>query len=487
MSTMKTEYLISIDDTQNICKDEKSFANLLMINPDIKVVKKTIKYKEKTYSYENKKYLGKKSDYIYFHIAITANITDLSNQVTPEQDEQIRIYEELLSQIKSIVFKVAFRVQTIWDDVSFFYSKLAYPLIYDIENSMRKLITKFMVINIGTNWEKENTPEKLQNFSKKNKNEEMLYKLNFSQLSNFLFDEFVTQDLNEFIKEQTKENDDDNDCGESQHNAGNQSNTQNQSNLVTQSNAQNQTKKVFTIEDLQPFLKMNNWDRIFNGVMELEGEQLKKKWTELYNYRCKIAHNNQFIRADYNQVREIIDEIKPQIDKAIENLDKVDISESDSEIFSENYATVYNFNVKDFLDEFAIMSDLIDRIYLKYNPYTRSGMPRNIKDLKLMRINRKVEYLCDKGAISRNYYGKIIHIVSHRNRLVHQNESADKELLSEIIDTTKKVNLVLEKTLKEDKFNYDDHEFNNNRDDLNNYHRRRNRSFYNLNDSDDCL
>lgn len=447
MSTMKTEYLISIDDTQNICKDEKSFANLLMINPDIKVARKTIKYKEKTYFYENKKYLGKKSDYIYFHIAITADITDLSNQVTPEQDEQIRIYEELLSQIKSIVFKVAFRVQTIWDDVSFFYSKLAYPLIYDIENSMRKLITKFMVINIGTNWEKENTPEKLQNFSKKNKNEEMLYKLNFSQLSNFLFDEFVTQDLNEFIKEQTKDN----------------------------------SKKVFTIEDLQPFLKMNNWDRIFNGVMELEGEQLKKKWTELYNYRCKIAHNNQFIRADYNKVREIIDEIKPQIDKAIDNLDKVDISESDSEIFSENYATVYNFNVKDFLDEFAIMSDLIDRIYLKYNPYTRSGMPRNIKDLKLMSINRKVEYLCDKGAISRNFYGKIIHVVCHRNRLIHQNESADKELLSEIIDTTKKVNLVLEKTLKEDKFNYEDHEFNN-RDDLNNYHSRRNRVFYNLND-----
>lgn len=99
MPKMKTEYLISIDDTQNICKDEKSFANLLMINRDIEVSRKTIKYKGKTYDYENKKYLSKKSDYIYFHIAITAEITDLSDKVTPKQDEQIRLYEEQLGQV----------------------------------------------------------------------------------------------------------------------------------------------------------------------------------------------------------------------------------------------------------------------------------------------------------------------------------------------------------------------------------------------------
>ena len=81
---------------------------------------------------------------------------------------------------------------------------------------------------------------------------------------------------------------------------------------------------------------------MFNGVVDIDGGHLKKKWSELYVYRCKVAHNNQFIRADYNKVREIIDEIKPQIDKAIENLDNVDVSEADSEMFSENYATVYN-------------------------------------------------------------------------------------------------------------------------------------------------
>ena len=443
MPKMKTEYLISIDDTQNICKDEKSFANLLMINRDIEVSRKTIKYKGKTYDYENKKYLSKKSDYIYFHIAITADIIDLSDQVTPEQDEQIRLYEELLSEIRNIVFKVAFKVQTIWDDVSFFYSKLAYPLIYDIENSMRKLITKFMVINVGTNWEKENTPEKLQNYSKKNKNEEMLYKFNFSQLSNYLFDEFVMYDINEFIKEQTQEDKDD------EKGAENQTNQSNADNQIKKDNS----KKIFTIDDLQPFLRKSNWDRLFSGIVDLEGEQLKKKWSELYEYRCKVAHNNHFIRADYNRVREIIDEIKPQIDKAIDNLDNVNISEADSEIFSENYATVYNLNVKEFFDEFDAMCNLIDMLFLKTGSYDSVGYyasknPRVVGKNHIS-LRKKVDNLRDMGVISNNCCKRITHVIYFRSNLVHHNELVDNELICKVMRTIKKVNSALERAWEE--------------------------------------
>ncbi|MGN1032700.1 MAG: hypothetical protein ACI4PU_04500 [Intestinibacter sp.] len=451
MPKMKTEYLVSIDDTQNICKDEKSFANLLMINPDIKVTRKNIKYKEKTYDYENKKYLSKKSDYIYFHIAITAEITDLSDQVTPEQDEQIRLYEELLSEIKNIVFKVAFKVQTIWDDVSFFYSKLAYPLIYDIENSMRKLITKFMVINVGTNWEKENTPEKLQNFSKKNKNEEMLYKFNFSQLSNYLFDEFVMYDINEFIKEQTQENKDDNKGAENQSNAVDQKNAEKQSN---QSNAENQvkkdnSKKVFTIEELQPFLRRSNWDRLFNGVVDIDGGHLKKKWSELYVYRCKVAHNNQFIRADYNKVRDIIDEIKPQIDKAIENLDNVDVSEAESEMFSENYATVYNQKVKEFFDEFNTLSKLINILYYKSSHPMGIYVGSTSYQIKNLTLNPQIESLYEHGVVDELEVKKLKRISGFRQRLLHQNESIDDQAVCEFIDLTKVENFRLEEMIKE--------------------------------------
>lgn len=164
---MRTEYLITIDNKDNICKDEQSFANLLMINSDIKINQNTIDYKNKTYGYKNKRYIKKdnqsnKSDYIYFHLTITADIkTTTSNKQT---QSEMRTYESLLRDIRVAISKVTATMQTIWDDVSFYYSKMAYPLIYDMENSMRKLITKFMVINVGANWVKENTPDNLTEY-----------------------------------------------------------------------------------------------------------------------------------------------------------------------------------------------------------------------------------------------------------------------------------------------------------------------------------
>lgn len=173
MQIMKTEYLISIDNKENICKDEKSFANLLMINPDIKVTSNIIKYKNTNYTYENKKYPSKKSDYTYFHITIVAEITNpkgrggLTEKGDLTSDQQVELYEELRREIRTIIRKVAYKFQIIWDDVSFYYSKLTYPKIYEMENSMRKLITKFMVINVGTKWEEQNTPQKLLDYAKK--------------------------------------------------------------------------------------------------------------------------------------------------------------------------------------------------------------------------------------------------------------------------------------------------------------------------------
>lgn len=194
---MRTEYLITINNKDNICKDEQSFANLLMINSDIKVHQNTIEYKNKKYSYENKRYTQRNaesdnSDYIYFHLTITADINTTANN--SQTQAKIRAYENLLRDIRVAISKVTATMQTIWDDVSFYYSKMAYPLIYDMENSMRKLITKFMVINIGANWVKENTPDNLTEYVNDNKTEGILYKFNFMELRSYLFDEFTMHD-----------------------------------------------------------------------------------------------------------------------------------------------------------------------------------------------------------------------------------------------------------------------------------------------------
>lgn len=71
-----------------------------------------------------------------------------------------------------------------------YYSQQAYPIIYEIENLMRQLITKFMLINAGLRWEKERTPEDVRkSINDKNKEPTVLYNVDYIQLSNFLFKE----------------------------------------------------------------------------------------------------------------------------------------------------------------------------------------------------------------------------------------------------------------------------------------------------------
>ncbi|MFG3826309.1 hypothetical protein ACGI6H_34825, partial [Escherichia coli] len=57
--------------------------------------------------------------------------------------------------------------QIIWDDISKYYSIQAYPLIHEIENLMRKLITKFMIHNVGLSWTKDSVPKEFSEALKK--------------------------------------------------------------------------------------------------------------------------------------------------------------------------------------------------------------------------------------------------------------------------------------------------------------------------------
>ncbi|MCO7051873.1 hypothetical protein NAG84_18815, partial [Proteus terrae] len=46
-------------------------------------------------------------------------------------------------------------INVLWDDIGRYYAYKSYPLINEVENVMRKLISKFMLINVGMNWSKE--------------------------------------------------------------------------------------------------------------------------------------------------------------------------------------------------------------------------------------------------------------------------------------------------------------------------------------------
>ncbi|HCU0891773.1 TPA: hypothetical protein OUJ16_005268, partial [Raoultella ornithinolytica] len=75
-----------------------------------------------------------------------------------KNDELIDAFYELGNKIKELTKRINTEttiVNVLWDDVGRHYAYKAYPLINDVENVMRKLISKFMLINVGMEWSKE--------------------------------------------------------------------------------------------------------------------------------------------------------------------------------------------------------------------------------------------------------------------------------------------------------------------------------------------
>lgn len=405
---MKTEYLISVNTKENVCADKKSFENLLMTNRDIKVENNKITHRGIEYGYKNQANNIPNTDIVYYHITfeiITEAITE----------EMIGKYEILLRDIRIILMKITSEIEILWDDLSFYYSQNAYPLIYEIENLMRKLLTKFMLINIGTKWEKENIPSKIS--KSKNSDKEinlgngLLYQLDFIELSNFLFDEYaLNKNINDLPK-RVKKNED------------------------------------IPFSLLDDFLYKSNWERYFKGIVQVENEHLRKQWDELYKLRCKIAHNNMFTKENYNRVNSIITELKPSFETAIAQLDKITVDDNVKERVTENFAVIN----KEYLGEFIIeYNKLVNSLSDLLQTY---GIEDQQFDMRRINLSSKsLNYIYNKSIISEEEYKKLKVIIYKRNNLVHGNSNIDEEYdleryISDIKSINASINGKLEKKL----------------------------------------
>lgn len=140
---LRVEFLVIVDTNNSFCANEDAFNNLLRTNSEISIENGKLKYKnlEVDYKVQTKELeTQEKSNYKkrFFHIHLIRK--EISN---------IDYFEDLLRVVRELLHKAGKPVQTLWDDVSFYYSRKAYPLIYEIENLMRKLITKFMLMHMN--------------------------------------------------------------------------------------------------------------------------------------------------------------------------------------------------------------------------------------------------------------------------------------------------------------------------------------------------
>ena len=376
---MRVEYLVIINSNSAFCGNVKAFNSFFESNSDIKIQGKTLKHKHINVDYEILPGVIKTDNNRFFHIKFNC-----------ENGEKIDEFTELLRAVRSLLFKAADKQpQTLWDDLSFYYAQKSYPLIHEIENLMRKLITKFMLTNVGLGWIKDAIPEDLKEDLNKKRtisfedNYNYLYEIDFIQLANFLFDEYRTIDAKSLIEKLKGAT----------------------------------SVEEISIDELKGFIPKSNWDRYFSGYVDCEDSYLRNRWKDLYKLRCKIAHNNAVSKSDYAQVVKLVNDIKPKLEKAIDNLDKVEVPEDDRENLAESVAININALYGEYIQNWKnLEKQLYNLISLKLNVELDKDDSSHLRHI----TSKTIRILVENGIIEKSLYYKIQEAMSFRNVIVHE-------------------------------------------------------------------
>ncbi|HFK1717449.1 TPA: hypothetical protein ACGXP1_005222 [Bacillus cereus] len=363
---LKVEYLITVKASSDFCADIKGFNSLLESNRNINIIDGSkVFYKDIEVKYEvHTDHLEKENQRFFYTKFQFGDIKKLKD------------FEDLLSNIKEIIYKTGNAPQILWDDISFYYSKEAYPLIFEVENLMRKLITKFMLTNVGMAWTKENIPTEVKDSVKGPKNEtpDFLYKTDFIQLEKFLFKKYSPKPIEKLFE--------------------NIKNAKNEGDLK--------------LDELRLFVPNSNWEKYFSNLVDCEGEYLSKRWERLYDLRNKVAHNRGLIRKDYEEIVTFSKDIKEKLYKAIESLDKINLTKSQKEEIAESTSDIGTLG--EFLTNYELlMKALSDYVSILENPDYKF---ESIKDKRLT-----LEKLTYSGEIKLGEYTNICKALGIREEI----------------------------------------------------------------------
>ncbi|PDO81588.1 HEPN domain-containing protein [Kosakonia sacchari] len=365
---MRVEYLVTIELKDSFCKTKKSFLNFLQSDSDIILTGKKVSYLNRHYEIEVSEENSPSDKHKIFNVK--------TNNPNEDQVEEFSSFLRALRSLLNMASKN--NIQTLWDDISYTYSLKAYPLIHELENLLRKLITKFMLTNVGLSWSETAIPDELRKIRKDKKSpgaNNYLYDTDFIQLSTFLFDAYRTQDLESLIKKIKEHNED-----------------------------------SIKIKDINEFIPKSNWQRYFQKHVDCEASLLKSRWEKLYLLRCKIAHNNFFEKNDYESLKLMSSEIKPIIESAILSLEKITVPEEEREELAENAAISSNYKVGEFLVCWKNLERAVFEIGIK------AGV---IKSSSMNSMMKTAVGLKDAGVFGRDIFESIMRLMKVRNMIVH--------------------------------------------------------------------
>lgn len=293
---MEIEYLIITKRDEGFCSNVDSFLNLLSVDTSLK-----INIEEKTIEDLSNKCLVNFKINFYDNDNRNELIFDLSLQ--GENNTVIEHFNTLGRKIRKIVSKINsdLKINTIINDVGKNYAINAYPILFNIENLLRRLIYRFMYINVGMQWNSNAISDDVKkSIDSKNRNTDgnYLHNIDFIQLSHLLFQQYTNIPIQTFQNKLLETKD------------------------VTKFD-------LNTLEDIKP---KSNWERYFSRLINIEDKDLKDKWEKLYMLRNMVPHNNFIERKHYDEIVSISSKITKILNEALEKLS--DIKLTDEEVIA---------------------------------------------------------------------------------------------------------------------------------------------------------
>lgn len=382
---LNVEYLVVIDAKEPICKSIDSFGNLLQVNDGIKIIGDKITYADCCFGYDVSFDNLDSSMQRYFHLTLT--LIDSQNESH---------FIELLRLLKSIVGKISGRQpEVLWDDISSNRCKIAYPVIHETENLLRKLITKFMFANLGLKWTKEavpvevdstikgnNSDDEQSNRTKKSSNRSgnYLYQLDFIQLSKLLFKEYATGNLDKVNEKISKAT----------------------------------SIESLDIDELRELVPQSNWQRYFSPIVNCDSSFLEKKWSRLYDLRCKVAHNRFITEDELDEIKKGAQEVNKVFEEAIDKLRQVNVTEDQKEEIAENLIKTSNEVYSNFLEKWDELQEKLLEL-LDYDPSNSKDEIASLSSWKDI-----VSYASEHTYMGTAFFDKINSLCSFRDELVHR-------------------------------------------------------------------
>ncbi len=220
--------------------------------------------------------------------------------------------------IKHLKAKLSFsNLKILKDDVSAKIAVDIYPLVNEVENSLRRYITKFFTLKIGVNWWSTNFPKQL------------IDKIRVRKEHDNIFSGFVDLDVSLI---------DFNELGEViyKHVAG----FNRQENIVN---------KIMQATSPDDFLRLKgdlqtNYNKFFKTAFQ--DNLFEKKWRELFSIRNKVAHNIYFSIEELIAAKKLHSELMLIISQAESGIDEFRFSITEQEAIRE--ATIEAFEESDF-------------------------------------------------------------------------------------------------------------------------------------------